>query len=148
MNAIHRVLLALATALPMAAALPVAAQQGSAPGQYGQRIEQRLADLKMKLAITGGQETQWQAFEAQVRQETANARAARQSPPQDVAAAPDRLARRAELMKQRSAGLEAIAGALKDLYQALSADQRAIIDQHYAQLESRGRGRHGPMQRS
>ncbi|MFN0298892.1 MAG: Spy/CpxP family protein refolding chaperone [Burkholderiales bacterium] len=148
MNAIHKVVLALATALPMGAALPAFAQQGGAPGQFGSRIEQRLADLKMKLAITGGQESQWQAFEAQVKQETANARATHQSPSQPVTAAPDRLARRAELMKQRSAGLEAIAGALKNLYGILTPDQQAIIDQHYAQLESRGHGRHGPMQRS
>ncbi len=148
MNAIHKVVLALATALPMAAVLPVSAQQGGAPGQHGQRIEQRLADLKTKLAITGGQESQWQAFEAQVRQERANARAARQTPPQEVTAAPDRLARRAEFMKQRSAGLEAIAGALKNLYGILTPDQQAIIDQHYARLESRGHGRHGPTQRS
>ncbi len=150
MNAIRNVAIAIVMAMPLAVASPAFshAGQGEGHGHKGARVEQRLADLKTQLQITGGQESQWQAFEAQIKQELANARAARQSAPQDALAAPDKLARRAEIMKQRSAGLEAVAGALKDLYAILSTEQRAIIDQHYARLESRGHGRHGPMQRS
>jgi periplasmic protein CpxP/Spy len=148
MNTFRRVAVALAAALPIAVAVPAFAHKGEGPHQPGARVEQRLADLKSKLQITGGQESQWQTFEAKIKEQMANARAARQNAPQAVTAAPDKLARQAEFMKQRSAGLEAVAGALRDLYTVLTPTQRETVDQHYAQLEGRGHGRHGPMHRS
>jgi periplasmic protein CpxP/Spy len=146
MHTIRKVAIALAAALPITVAMPAFSHPGA--GQAGARVEQRLADLKTKLQITGGQESQWLAFEAKIKEQMANARAARQNPPQAVTAAPDQLARQAEFMKQRGAGLEAVAGALRDLYAVLTPTQRETIDQHYAQLAGRGHGRHGPMQRS
>lgn len=146
MNTVRKFAVALAAALPMTLALPAFAQ--AAPGQPGARVEHRLADLKTKLGISGGQESQWQAFEAKVKEQVASARAARQNALRAVTAAPDKLARQAEFMKQRGAGLEAAAGALRDLYAVLSTAQRETIDQHYAQLESRGHGRPGPVHRS
>ena len=148
MNIVRKAAMLLLIALPMTLALPAFAHpgQGAGTGQASSRAEQRLADLKAKLQITGGQESQWQAFEAKVKEQIANAQMAHQNPPQAVTAAPDKLARRAEFMKQRSAGLEAVAVALRDLYGILTPVQRETIDQHYAQLESRGR--HGPLQRS
>ncbi len=146
MKSIRNVAIALAAALPITLALPAFAHSGS--GHHGSRVEQRLTDLKAKLQITGGQESQWQAFEAKIKEQMASARAARQNTAQAAVAAPDKLARQAEFMKQRGTGLEAVAGALKDLYAVLTPTQRETIDQHYAQLEGRGHGRHGAAQRS
>jgi hypothetical protein len=119
------------------------------PAKHAEMMERRLADLKAKLNILGGQESQWQAFADKVRQEGAAMRSKFSQAPQANATAPDLMARRAEHMKQRAAGMEGISAALRDLYAVLSVDQRTIIDQHYARMDGRrGHGPRGQGQRS
>lgn len=60
---------------------------------------------------------------------------------------PERLSQRAEFAKQRAASMEAMTAALKDLYAALTPEQKTIADQyfgraHMSQFSPRGH-RHG-----
>jgi len=142
MNAFRKAILSAAIAAPLVLATAAFAHDGPrGPGAQGPRVEQRLADLKGKLNITGGQESQWQAFQQRITESATQMRGQFAKPPA-AATAPDRLAERAERMKQHAASMEGVAGALKDLYAVLTADQRSVIDQHYARMGRRGE--HGP----
>ena len=63
------------------------------------------------------------------------------------AAPPDRMIQRAELMKQRTASMEAMGTALKDLYAVLTPEQKAVADQHFGGwrvAQAGPRGGYGP----
>jgi periplasmic protein CpxP/Spy len=154
MNRFGQILAGIALAVPLAFA--VSAQTPSAPTDGGRGMrhhgggnfdpaamaERRLASLKAKLNITGGQESQWQAFSARVKQDAETMKAQHAASTQLPSAAPDRMARHAEHMKQRATAMEGISASLRDLYAVLSTDQRAVADKHFAE---RGRGKgHGP----
>lgn len=155
MKPITKVLASGLAALALAGA--ALAQGPGGPGHEGGRhaarhggnfdpsamAERRLASLKEKLKITGGQESQWSAFAARVKSdaETMKAQHAAHAQQSDLSA-PDRMARHTEHMKQRIAAMEGTTAALRDLYAVLSTDQRAVADKHFAE---RGHGRrHGP----
>ena len=96
-------------------------------------IEGHLAALKVELKITPDQDSAWQAFTAKARQqgETTLARRAQMSAQMSGTAlsAPERLAQRTELAKQGVAGMESMSAAVKDLYAALTPEQKTIADQ-------------------
>ena len=114
---------------------------GYGPG-YGMRAwgnaDERLTALKAELGITDKQDGAWQAFadNAKKHQETRQAWFAKMQEARSAGSAPELLAQRAELMKQRQVEMEANAAALKDLYAALTPEQKAIADQRF--------GRFGP----
>lgn len=96
-----------------------------------------LAALKVELKITPDQSKAWQAFESKAKQQgdTMAARHA-QMFAQSTAAdqtAPERLAQRTEQMKQGLASMETMTAAVKDLYAALTPEQKKIADQQLAQ---------------
>ena len=94
-------------------------------------MEGRLAFLKSELKITSAQEAAWQAYAAKAKQQAEamqawhNTRFNTQPP----ASAPDRIAQHNEFMKQRVAQMDGMTTALKDLYAALTPEQKAIADQ-------------------
>ncbi len=89
-----------------------------------------LAALKSELKITAAQESQWQAFAGQAKQ-GAEAMQSLTTTVQNsqAATAPDRLTLRNEIMKKRLEQSEKMASAFKDLYAALTPEQKAIMDQ-------------------
>lgn len=94
-------------------------------------VDGRLAALKTELSITANQESTWQAFagKAKAQVETMQAQRAAVKPEQT---APERLAQRASIAKQRATNIETMSAAMKDLYEALTPEQKAIADQRLA----------------
>lgn len=99
-------------------------------GAQGYGIEQRLAARKSALKITSDQESAWQAY-ASVAKTQADARLEQSKAMHG--AAPATAAERFDLhnkfMKEHLQQLEAVNAAFKDLYAALTPEQRAIADQ-------------------
>lgn len=119
-------------------------------GNPAAQAEARLAYLKAELKITSGQEPAWKTFADQARQQAEAMRALRptvqggaQSGAQ--ATAPERLEQRNQIMKKRQEQAEKATAAFKDLYAALTPEQKAIADQRFAGGHGAGRGfRGGP----
>ena len=97
-----------------------------------------LAALKAELGITANQDAAWQAFAKNAAQQNENRQAwfAKMHEARGAGSAPELLAQQTELMKQRQAEMAANAAALKDLYAALTPEQKVIADQRF--------GRFGP----
>jgi len=125
---------------------------GYGPGMMGARgnpVENsaaRLAFLKGELKITADQESAWQAFAKQAKEQAESMQALRAQAPAAANTAPERLSQRAEFAKQRAANMEARSAAFNDLYAALTPEQKAVADQHFggwrmAQGGPRGYGR-------
>ena len=93
--------------------------------------EDRLAGLKSELAITGKQEAAWQAFvkSAKQRDESRAAWFAKMREAHVAGSLPERLAQRDEMFKQNQAEQQVATSALKELYAALTPEQRSVADQ-------------------
>lgn len=106
-------------------------------------VDSRLAHLKSELKITAEQDGAWQAFAAKAKKQGEDMQAARSKIPQAAASAPERMGQYTEVMKQRLAGMETMAAALKDLYAVLSPEQKAIADRHVGGMGGMGGHRRG-----
>ena len=110
---------------------------GFGPGMAGARgnpVENsaaRLAFLKGELKITADQESAWQAFAKQAKDQAESMQALRAKAPAEAKTAPERLSQRTEFAKQRAANMEARSAAFNELYAALTPEQKAIADQHF-----------------
>jgi len=102
---------------------------GAYPGAAGERLE----GLKAELGITAKQEPAWQAFVKSVKQreESRQAWFAKRFEAQPAESLPERLAQRDEFFKQQQAERQASTAALKDLYAALSPEQKALADERF-----------------
>lgn len=93
-------------------------------------IEHRLAGLKSELKITPAQESAWNAYAEQAKQQADSMRkwmtAMREAAP---ATLPERLELRNQIGKQRQAQSEAMTQKTKDLYAALTPEQKPVADQ-------------------
>lgn len=100
---------------------------------YSGNVEDGLAALKAELGITAKQDSAWQAFSKNAKQQNENRQAwfAKMHEARSAGSAPELLAQQAELMKQRQAEMDASAAALKDLYATLTPEQKAIADQRF-----------------
>jgi hypothetical protein len=113
------------------------------------RAEQHLAQLKADLKLTAAQEPLWLAFAGKVKAEAGKGMAAMRANAQDLSlSAPDRMAQRTELMKERVATMESVNASFRELYDALSPDQKRVADIHAARMGHGGHrghmGRGGP----
>lgn len=101
-------------------------------GYYG-NVDDNLAALKAQLGITANQDAAWQAFTKNAKQQNENRQAwfAKMQQARSAGSAPELLAQQAEFMKQRETELEASAAALKNLYAALTPEQKAIADRSF-----------------
>ena len=99
------------------------------------KVEKRLADLKGELKITPDQEAVWAAYAEKTR---SNVKAIRDRMDEAMhdqpQTAPERFDRHIELMRARLASFENMDDALKQLYAALSPEQKAIADRHFAKM--------------
>jgi periplasmic protein CpxP/Spy len=84
--------------------------------------------LKAKLKITADQESAWQSFAGIVKQQSESMKAWRKTTQDTPQTAPDRMDRQVELMKQREAGMETVAKAMRQLYAVLTPEQKAVLD--------------------
>ncbi len=109
-------------------------------GGPGFSMDARLAALKTELKITANQESAWDGYAKQVKQQFESMQALFAKAPAAAQSAPERMAQRAEFAKQRAANMDAMSTALKSLYAALSAEQKTLADQY---LAGGGRGRFG-----
>lgn len=101
-------------------------QPGAGPAV---NVEARLNALKDALKITDTQQRAWDTYAAKAKEQAASMVAMYAqfaNVPQNGA---DRIAQRTEFMKQRVAGMEAMSTALKDLYEVLTPEQKAVADQ-------------------
>lgn len=106
---------------------------GSGPGfSPSAMVDGRLAALKSELKITADQDSAWQAFAAKAKQQAESRQAVRGQAAAQAQTAPERLAQHAEFAKQRAASLDAMTAAVKDLYAALTPEQKAVADQRLA----------------
>ncbi len=97
-------------------------------------IDSHLDNLKAQLKITAAQEAAWQMFTTAAKQQATGMRAMHTQMQQGTGTAPERLAERATEMQQRAAGMTKVADALKELYAALTPEQRTIVDQHFSMM--------------
>ncbi len=99
-------------------------------GDPAAMAEGRLASLKSELKITPAQETAWQAYAGKAKQQAEAMQALRTTMQGSTqASAPERLALRTETMKKRGEQMEGMTSAVKDLYAALTPEQKTIADQ-------------------
>ena len=119
-------------------------RQGMGPQAFanpGAFAEGRLAGLKARLNITAAQEPAWNAFADQAKQQAEvmqKLMASMQGSTQ--ASAPERLELRNQVMKQREEQMAKGTAAFKELYAALSPEQKALADQGFGHGMMGGRG--------
>jgi hypothetical protein len=108
--------------------------------------EARLAYLKSELKITSGQENAWTAFADNAKQQAEAMQALWTTMQGSTAAtAPERMELRNKVMKQRQEQAEKSTAAFKDLYAALTPEQKALADQRFGGGPGAGPGfRGGP----
>ena len=110
---------------------------GYGPGRMGAGPDfdpdARLERFKAQLGISAEQDGAWKAFAAKSKQQAESMRVTHEamfaSMQDPKLTAPERAALHGAMMKQRGAEMESMAAAYKDLYTALTPEQRAIIDQ-------------------
>ena len=103
------------------------------PGQANPAaaVEGRLAYLKAELKITKAQEPAWKKFSDEARKQAESMQAARTAMWSGTAAnAADRAELHNQLMKSRVEQSEKTTAAFKQLYAALTPEQKALADQH------------------
>ena len=113
-------------------------------GNPGAMADARLAYLKSELKITPAQEPAWKTFadEAKQRAEAMQAfRTTLQGSAQ--ATAPERLELRNQIMKKRQEQMEKSTAAFKDLYAALTPEQKTIADRRVGGGPGSGPGHRG-----
>ena len=92
--------------------------------------EAHLSDLKAQLKLTTTQETAWQAFAAEAKQQAASMQAMRARMQTSAGTAPEQMSQRATAMQQRAASMATMATAVGALYAVLTPEQKAIVDQN------------------
>ena len=144
MNTLRKSILIGFTVLGMAAAQAQAQAENSTPpaGRHGAVVNREQMQAKMEemfakrqaklhdlLKLTAQQESAWASYQAAIKPAAAGGTL----PDREAVAkmsAPDRLAKMIDLSKQRQAKMEAHLTALTAFYSQLTAEQKAIFDDH------------------
>lgn len=118
--------------------------RGMGPQAWGNptaAAEWRLSGLKAELKITAAQESAWKVFADQSKQQ-AEAMQALMTTVQGSAqaSAPERLELRNQVMTKREEQMAKGTAAFKELYAALTPEQKALADQHVGFGMMGGRG--------
>src|SRR5664279_3592034 len=130
---------------------PMAMMQGGGPGGHGGMwgggrgfmSAQNLDALKSQLAITAQQEPAWSAFAAKAAEQASLMQSTREQHWQGAGADTTPQARMAQhigLMAQHLAGMQAMNGAMTDLYAVLTPEQRSTADRLFSHMGSGGYG--------
>lgn len=101
-----------------------------ASAEPGEFIESRMNWLKSELKITGNQEAPWKAFVEQAKLQANSMRAWMTTlHNSQQATLPERIELRNNIHKQRQEQADVMVQKVKDLYAALTPEQKAIADQ-------------------
>jgi Spy/CpxP family protein refolding chaperone len=130
---------------------PMGMMQGGGPGVHGGMwgggrgfmSAQNLDALKSQLAITAQQEPAWSAFTAKAAEQASLMQSAREKLWQGAGADTTPQARMAQhigLMAQHLAGMQAMNGAMTDLYAVLTPEQRSTADRLFSHMGPGGYG--------
>ena len=104
---------------------------GYGRGDPAAAVEGRLAYLKTELKITKAQEGVWKKYSDEARKQAESMQAMRTAMQGGAAAnAADRMDLHNKLMKTRLEQSEKMTAAFKELYAALTPEQKALADQH------------------
>jgi Spy/CpxP family protein refolding chaperone len=113
-------------------------------GNPAAAAEARLAYLKSELKITSEQESAWKGFAENAKQQAEAMQALRTTMQGSTAAtAPERMELRNQIMKKRQEQMEKSTAAFKDLYAALTPEQRTLADQRFGGGPGYGPGHRG-----
>jgi Spy/CpxP family protein refolding chaperone len=109
-------------------------QMGGMPGgDLATMVQSRMDQLKSELKITSTQEPAWQAFAGKAKQQAQAMQAQRAKVQPTELTVPDRMAQRSEFMKLRVDNMASMNTAMKELYAALTPEQKRIADQRFGQ---------------
>ncbi|MDP2760037.1 MAG: Spy/CpxP family protein refolding chaperone [Sideroxyarcus sp.] len=101
------------------------------------QIDSKLAEMKKILNISAEQEAAWTTFAKIMKQQKTEMMSVMQerhaNSAKSTQSAPDRIDERTQLMKQRVAGMETVASAMKQLYVVLTPQQKEILDARFGQ---------------
>jgi Spy/CpxP family protein refolding chaperone len=128
-----------ATACSYATGMGMGPGGGCAMAGNPAQIDGHLATMKKELKIGSEQEAAWSAFAGAIKQQKTEMMSAMQermqqsSSAQTIQSAPDRIIERTRFMKQRAAGMETVASAMKQLYSVLTLEQKKVLDGHFGQ---------------
>lgn len=128
-----------ATACSYATGMGMGPDVGCAMAGNPAQIDSHLTTLKKELKIGSEQEAAWSAFAGVIKQQKTEMMSAMKdrmqsvSSVQPVQSAPDRIIERTRFMKQRAAGMETVASAMKQLYSVLTLEQKKVLDGHFGQ---------------
>ena len=98
-------------------------------GDPSARAEQHLNDLKGRLNITPAQEKPWQAFADSVKKQAQTMVSMRTSMQSTPGTMTERMDQRIAFMKLGLDNMQAVDSAAKELYAALTPEQKAAFDQ-------------------
>ncbi|MES2901890.1 MAG: Spy/CpxP family protein refolding chaperone [Pseudomonadota bacterium] len=123
---------------------PVAQEQMKAKWQERRaarqaKMAERHAKLHDKLAITAAQEPAWASYSAAIKPAARGERGERGA--WKSMSAPERMQKRIDMAKQRTAQMETRLAALNGLYAALTPEQRKLFDE--ASMQRGGHRKHG-----
>jgi Spy/CpxP family protein refolding chaperone len=103
---------------------------GAAEGA-GAFVENRLAGVKSRLQITAAQESAWNAYVTEAKQQAEARRKWMTTMHESQSASlPERAELRNQIWKQRQAQSETMVQKLKDLYAVLTPEQKSAADQY------------------
>ena len=103
------------------------------------QIDSHLAIMKKDLNIGSEQDAAWLTFAKTITQQKTEMMSAMQermqhaNSAQSTQSVPDRIDERTQFMKQRVAGMETMASAMKQLYVVLTLQQKEILDTRFGQ---------------
>lgn len=143
----QKFVLAFITAIGIGAtAYSYATGMGMGPGECAMagkkmansdQIDSHLATMKKEMRIGSEQEEAWSGFAKTIKQQKTEMMSAMQAwkrpvpSVQPVQSAPDRIGERIQFMKQRVAGMETVAIAMKQLNGVLTPEQKKILNGHF-----------------
>ncbi len=105
---------------------------GAAPAvNIEERVNARLSFLKDQIKITADQQKAWDAYAAQVKSQADTMQAFRSQSPATAQTPVERIEQRADQAKLRADQMKVMSAAVKDLYAALTPEQKAVADRHF-----------------
>jgi hypothetical protein len=117
---------------PNAPAYTPRATSPNAPPDPVAYAQQNLQSLRSRLNISPAQAPAWNAFVDAVINQSRDMKTMQAQMAQGPSAAPDRLARMADMMRRGADGMTSVSQALRTLYAQLDPHQRSIVDQEFA----------------
>jgi hypothetical protein len=117
------------------------ARKASMKGDTAQRAEQRLEMFKGQLKLTAEQEPLWLAFSEKVKSGAGKGMQAMRNQAADPKlTAPERMAQRQTMMQTHLTAMTGVHESFNRLYDALTAEQKAVADQQAARMGPMGAG--------